>query len=330
MTFFKRMFSADFRRAVAAEAAGDYAEAARAYALAGERRQGRRDAPAARRARALPRAPSCTSCAPPSAGPSPTSAEGRNARRRIARALFNWARASAVVGDPEKQVVREAAQLFADIGDFAAAGECQRVRRRRVRRRRGLPEGRRRRAARERAGARGAPAQARHPRPRRRSRSTSWRWPPASAIARSRPSAAAPRRRCRRGKDVAELTRERASYQRLREELEAKLIADGSVIVRAGAVGHARERRYVGSFPLVMGRDADLPAGAARRRHLARSTPRSSRTTTAASSCATATRRTAPRSAACASPASCRCAGEGELRPRRIVRHPLRRRRATR
>ena len=31
------MFSADFRRAVAAEAAGDYAEAARAYALAGER-----------------------------------------------------------------------------------------------------------------------------------------------------------------------------------------------------------------------------------------------------------------------------------------------------
>src|SRR5262249_61085396 len=37
VTFFKRMFSADFRRAVAAEAAGDYAEAARAYALAGER-----------------------------------------------------------------------------------------------------------------------------------------------------------------------------------------------------------------------------------------------------------------------------------------------------
>ena len=31
------MFSADFRRAIAAEAAGDYDEAARAYALAGER-----------------------------------------------------------------------------------------------------------------------------------------------------------------------------------------------------------------------------------------------------------------------------------------------------
>ncbi len=58
------------------------------------------------------------------------------------------------------------------------------------------------------------------------------------------------------GKDAAELMRDRASYQRLREELEARLIADGSVVVRAGAVGHTREQRYVGRFPLVMGRDA--------------------------------------------------------------------------
>src|SRR5262249_40043181 len=56
--------------------------------------------------------------------------------------------------------------------------------------------------------------------------------------------------------DRSEATRERASYQRLREELEARLVADGSVVIRAGAVGHTRERRYVGSFPLVLGRDA--------------------------------------------------------------------------
>src|SRR6185369_7635404 len=47
-------------------------------------------------------------------------------------------------------------------------------------------------------------------------------------------------------KELPELMRDRASYQRLREELEAKLIADGS----------GRERHYAGSFPLVMGRDA--------------------------------------------------------------------------
>ena len=37
MTFLRRLFSSDFRRAVAAEAAGEYAEAARHYALSGER-----------------------------------------------------------------------------------------------------------------------------------------------------------------------------------------------------------------------------------------------------------------------------------------------------
>src|SRR5262245_28332878 len=37
MSFLRRFFSADYRRALAAEAAGDYVEAARAYALAGER-----------------------------------------------------------------------------------------------------------------------------------------------------------------------------------------------------------------------------------------------------------------------------------------------------
>jgi len=258
VTFFKRMFSADFRRAVAAEAAGDYAEAARAYALAGERvkvaemhllRAERAPSPAAKlhELRAAIR------------WAEPEDTEGKNARRRIARALFNWARSSAVVGDPEKQVVRDAAQLFVEIGEFAAAGEClefvgdefaaaeayqkggdverlesvlarEEVRRKRdTRVRDAFEEYKLALAAGERDRALEAIRQCAEA--------------PLPAVAQS-PT------------DRSEATRERASYQRLREELEAKLVADGSVVIRAGAVGHTRERRYVGSFPLVLGRDA--------------------------------------------------------------------------
>src|SRR5947209_16940479 len=102
------MFSADYRRAVAAEAAGDYAEAARAYALAGERakvaemhllRAERAPSPGAKlhELRAAVR------------WADPGDAEGHKARHRIARALFNWGRTATVVGDVEKQVVRDAA-----------------------------------------------------------------------------------------------------------------------------------------------------------------------------------------------------------------------------
>lgn len=254
VTFFKRMFSADFRRAVAAEAAGDYAEAARAYALAGERvkvaemhllRAERAPSPAAK-LHELRAAVRWAELDTP---------EGRNARRRIARALFNWARASAVVGDPEKQVVRDAAQLFVDIGEFAAAGEClefvgdefaaadayqkggdvERLENVLVR-----EEHRRKRDTRVRdAFEEYKLALAAGERDR--------------ALEAIRLCAEAP---APTGKDAAEQMRERASYQRLREELEQKLIADGTVSIRAGAVGHTRERRYVGSFPLVMGRDA--------------------------------------------------------------------------
>ena len=258
VTFFKRMFSADFRRAVAAEAAGDYAEAARAYALAGERvkvaemhllRAERAPSPAAKlhELRAAIR------------WAEPDDPEGKNARRRIARALFNWARSSAVVGDPEKQVVRDAAQLFADIGEFASAGECL-----------------------EFVGDEFAAAEAYQKggdvdrlenvlarEEVRRKRDTrihdAFEEYKLALAAGERDRALETIRLCAEAPlpvvaqsptDRNEASRERASYQRLREELEAKLVADGSVVIRAGAVGHTRERRYVGSFPLVMGRDA--------------------------------------------------------------------------
>jgi tetratricopeptide (TPR) repeat protein len=123
VTFFKRMFSADYRRAVAAEAAGDYSEAARAYALAGEHakvaemhllRAERAPSPEAKLSelRAAVR------------WADPDELEGRAARRRIARALFTWAKQAGVVSDSDRAVVREAAALFAEAGDHAGAGEC--------------------------------------------------------------------------------------------------------------------------------------------------------------------------------------------------------------
>ena len=261
VTFFKRMFSADFRRAVAAEAAGDYAEAARAYALAGERvkvaemhllRAERAPSPAAKlhELRAAIRWAEADDV------------DGVKARRRIARALFNWARASAVVGDPEKVVVRDAAQLFIDIGDFPSAGECYEL-----------------------IGDEFAAAEAYQKggdverlesvllrEEQRRKRDTrvhdAFEEYKLALAGGERDRALEAIRLCaesplpppstgpRSGIDQNEHMRDRASYQRLREELEGKLIADGRVVLAAGAVGHTRARHYVGSFPLVMGRDA--------------------------------------------------------------------------
>jgi len=248
------MFSADFRRAVAAEAAGDYAEAARAYALAGERvkvaemhllRAERAPSPAAK-LHELRAAVRWADADDP---------DGRNARRRIARALFNWARASAVVGDPEKQVVRDAAQLFVDIGDFAAAGECLEF----------VGDEFAAAEAYQKGGdvdrLENVLAREEHRRKRDTRIHDAFEEYKLALAGGERDRALEAIRLCAEaplptGKDAAEQMRERASYQRLREELELKLIADGSVVIRAGAVGHTRERRYVGSFPLVMGRDA--------------------------------------------------------------------------
>ncbi|MGZ3406718.1 MAG: FHA domain-containing protein [Polyangia bacterium] len=259
MTFFKRMFSADFRRAVAAEAAGDYAEAARAYALAGERvkvaemhllRAERAPSPGAKlhELRAAIRWAETDEL------------EGHKARRRIARAMFQWAKGEAIVGDPEKVVVRDAAQLFVDIGDFASAGECYEFIGDEF-------------AAAEAYQKGGDVERLEHVLAReehRRKRDTrvhdAFEEYKLALAGGERDRALEAIRQCaemplpsggkpRGDNDQPELMRERASYQRLREELEAKLIADGSVVLRAGAVGHTRERRWVGSFPLVMGRD---------------------------------------------------------------------------
>jgi hypothetical protein len=123
VAFFKRVFSADYRRALAAEAAGEYGEAARAYALAGERHKvAEMHLLAAERA----------------GGPDARLGElragvrwadgfrdeDRAVRRRIARAMLTLVRQSGVISETDRAVLREAAALFTSAEDPAGAGEC--------------------------------------------------------------------------------------------------------------------------------------------------------------------------------------------------------------
>lgn len=123
MAFFKRLFSTEYRRGVAAEAAGDYLEAARAYALAGDRTKVAE--------MHLERAQRCLSLEErlheletalrwADAGDE----AARLARGRVARSLFEWARTRAVPGDAELKIARRAAVLFTEVGDHGGAGEC--------------------------------------------------------------------------------------------------------------------------------------------------------------------------------------------------------------
>src|SRR5262245_56110198 len=119
------MFSADYRRALAAEAAGDYTEASKGYALAGDR---------------LKVAEMHLLRAAGSASPEVKLSERRAALlwadakeptgreqaiwRRVARALADWAATSGLIGQADRDVARQAAQLFVSSGDPAGAGEC--------------------------------------------------------------------------------------------------------------------------------------------------------------------------------------------------------------
>ncbi|HKA86352.1 MAG TPA: FHA domain-containing protein [Haliangiales bacterium] len=121
MGFLSRLLSGDFRRAVAAEAAGDYAEAARHYALAGDRdkvavmhllRAGR----AATNADEI----DCLRDAIRWAD------AGTPTRRRVARALGQalLKRVKQSGGERERAIVEEAAEQLLAAEDYAAAGDA--------------------------------------------------------------------------------------------------------------------------------------------------------------------------------------------------------------
>ena len=241
------MFSADFRRAVAAEAAGDYAEAARAYALAGERvkvaemhllRAERAPSPAAKlhELRAAIRWADAddadgTQGAPPHRARAVQLGARLGRRRRSGEDRWCATRRSCSSTSATSPSAGECYELIGD--EFAAAeayqkgGDVERLEtvlaREELRRKRdtrvhdafeeyklALAGGERDRAL------EAIRLCAESPLP-----------PPATGT--------------RSGIDHNEHMRDRASYQRLREELEGKLIADGRVaLARRRGRPHAR------------------------------------------------------------------------------------------
>lgn len=242
VTFFKRFFSADFRRAVAAEAAGDYNEAARAYALAGEQakvaemhllRAERSPSPEGKlqELRAAVR------------WADPAEPEGRAARRRIARALFNWARSASggLVSESDRQVVREAAALFIEAGDDSGAGECHEL----IGDELAAAESYQRAGDLEKLEAVLQREEGRRKHALRVSEAfDEYKLHLAGG---ERDLALEAIRLCVEESPPAD----KQNYRHQLEALEQRLITDGTVILRHGG----RETRYVGVFPLVMGRE---------------------------------------------------------------------------
>jgi tetratricopeptide (TPR) repeat protein len=240
VTFFKRFFSADFRRAVAAEAAGDYNEAARAYALAGEQAKVA-EMHLLRAERATSPEGKLQELRAAVRWADPAEPEGRAARRRIARALFNWARASGLVSESDRQVVREAAALFVEAGDDSGAGECHEL----------IGDELAAAEAYQRAGdleKLESVLQREEGRRRHAQRVTdAYDEYKLHLAAGERDLALAAIRLCVDESPPAD----KAGYRQKLEALEQRLITDGTVILRHGG----RETRYVGVFPLTMGRE---------------------------------------------------------------------------
>ncbi len=240
------MFSADFRRAVAAEAAGDYGEAARAYALAGEHakvaemhllRAERAASPEAKlqELRAAVR------------WADPDDPDGKAARRRVARAMFNWAKQVGLVSDADKQVVREAAALFAETGDHAGAGECLEL----VGDELGAAESYQRSGDLEKLES--VLAREEHRRKRAHRLTDAFEEHRLHLQGGERDLAVAALRVCvEEAAGAAGSGVDREGYRRALEELTARLLTSGTVVLRHAA----RDTHYVGAFPLSLGREA--------------------------------------------------------------------------
>ncbi len=123
MSFFKRLFSADYRAAVSAEAAGNVDLAAERYGLAGDRPAAVR-MHLARAARASDRAAEIAALhdAVHWAGDDPELI--RQASGALGKALYARAVAEGIATGRDRDKVREAARLLAAGGEHAIAGEA--------------------------------------------------------------------------------------------------------------------------------------------------------------------------------------------------------------
>jgi hypothetical protein len=123
VSFLRRVFSADYRAAAAAEAAGNVDVAAERYALAGEH-AGAVRMHLARAARATSRQGELAALrdALRWAGDEPELR--KQASKALGRALWQTAQAEGIATERDRARVREAAQLLVTGGDFHTAGEA--------------------------------------------------------------------------------------------------------------------------------------------------------------------------------------------------------------
>jgi tetratricopeptide (TPR) repeat protein len=123
VSFLRRVFSADYRAAVAAEAAGNVELAAERYALAGEL-EGAVRMHLARAARAATRQAELAALRDALRWAGEEPALRRQASKALGRALWENAKAEGVATERDRGKVREAADLLVAGDDHLAAGEA--------------------------------------------------------------------------------------------------------------------------------------------------------------------------------------------------------------
>ena len=123
MSFLRRVFSADYRAAVAAEAAGNVDLAAERYALAGEH-EGAVRMHLARAARAATRQAEIGALRDAMRWAGDDRELQRRAAKALGRALWDHAKAEGIATDRDRAKVREAADLLVLGDDHALAGEA--------------------------------------------------------------------------------------------------------------------------------------------------------------------------------------------------------------
>lgn len=123
MSFFRRVFSSDYRAAVAAEAAGNVDLAAERYALAGEH-EGAVRMHLARAARAPTRQAEIAALRDALRWADEDAELHKRAAKALGRALWESARAEGIATERDRTKVREAAELLAAGDDHASAGEA--------------------------------------------------------------------------------------------------------------------------------------------------------------------------------------------------------------
>lgn len=123
LSLWKRFFSADYRAAVSAEAAGHLEQAAEHYVLAGEQLEAAR-MHLARAERAQSRAAEIDALRDAVHWAAPSKELSAYIRKSLGRALLARARAEGIATERDRERVREAAALLVAGGDHLRAGEA--------------------------------------------------------------------------------------------------------------------------------------------------------------------------------------------------------------